>query len=89
MLGSPIVVFVSDPNEVKVENLEREAVVNKPFSFNIDANQAGEGFIRVNIKGLCTCFLFFLLSIISNNFFSFSNIYNQIFTNLTHKKNST
>lgn len=51
VLGSPIIVFVSDPNEVKIENLEREAIVNKPFSFNIDANQAGEGFIRVNIKG--------------------------------------
>lgn len=72
MLGSPIVVFVSDPNEVKVENLEREAVVNKPFSFNIDANQAGEGFIRVNIKGL-------LFLSYQTNSFSF-----LVFTNMTH-----
>lgn len=51
VMGSPIIIFVSDPNKVKVENLRREARVNQTFSFNIDATQAGEGFIRVNIKG--------------------------------------
>ncbi|CAF0722221.1 unnamed protein product, partial [Brachionus calyciflorus] len=46
----PIVIFASDPNKVRVENLKRESILNQIFSFNIDATQAGEGFIRVNIK---------------------------------------
>lgn len=49
--SEPIVIFVSDPNKVKIENLKKSSTVNKNFSFNIDATQAGEGFIRVNIKG--------------------------------------
>ena len=50
-IGSPIIIHVSDPNLVKVDNLLRESKVNQPFAFNIDASKAGEGFIRVNIKG--------------------------------------
>lgn len=46
-----ILIHVSDPNLVKVENLLRESKVDQIFSFNIDASNAGEGFIRVNIRG--------------------------------------
>lgn len=45
-------IFVSDPNKVKIENVAKNSLVNQKFSFNIDAAQAGEGFIRVNIKGI-------------------------------------
>ena len=48
----PILIHVSDPNLVKVENLQRESRVEQIFSFNIDASCAGEGFIRVNIRGM-------------------------------------
>ena len=52
VLEEPIVIYVSDPNKVKVENLRQESLLNQIFSFNIDASEAGEGFIRVNIKGI-------------------------------------
>jgi hypothetical protein len=48
--GSPITIYVFDPNLVKIDNLVREGTVNQPFSFNINASEAGEGFIRVNVK---------------------------------------
>jgi hypothetical protein len=51
VVGSPLYVYVSDPNKVKVNKLENKAKVNQVFSFEIDAKEAGEGFIRVNIKG--------------------------------------
>lgn len=51
VLGSPVNIYVSDPVKVKIENLFQEAKLSEPFSFNIDASEAGEGFIRVNIKG--------------------------------------
>jgi hypothetical protein len=51
VIGSPIQIYVSDPNLVKIESLTNEAVISEPFSFNIDASKAGEGFIRVNVKG--------------------------------------
>lgn len=47
-----IAIFVSDPNKVKIENLKKNSFINQKFSFNIDAAEAGEGFIRVNIKGI-------------------------------------
>ncbi len=50
-MGSPIVVYSFDPNQVKVDNVKLESTLNKKFSFNIDASQAGQGFIRVSIKG--------------------------------------
>ena len=52
VLGSPVVIFVSDPALVKIDNLQLDSKVNQPFSFDIDASRAGEGFIRVNIKGI-------------------------------------
>jgi hypothetical protein len=55
----PILIHVSDPNLVKVENLQRESRVEQIFSFNIDASCAGEGFIRVNIRGMLFLASFF------------------------------
>lgn len=48
--GSPITIYVFDPNQVRIENLRREGAISQPFSFNINASEAGEGFIRVNVK---------------------------------------
>ena len=50
-LGSPITVYVFDPNLVKIDSLSREGQLGHPFAFNINASEAGEGFIRVNVKG--------------------------------------
>ncbi len=61
----PILIHVSDPNLVKVENLQRESRVEQIFSFNIDASCAGEGFIRVNIRGMLY-FVLFAFSIIKS-----------------------
>jgi hypothetical protein len=60
VLGSPITIYVSDPNRVKIDNLRSEWKLNRPFSFDINATEAGEGIIRVNVKGL-----FFILRILS------------------------
>lgn len=51
-LGSPILVYVFDPDRVKVSDFTDESYINQPFSFNINAIEAGEGFIRVNVKGI-------------------------------------
>jgi hypothetical protein len=50
-MGSPILIYSFDPSLVKVDNVKLESVVGRRFSFNIDASQAGQGFIRVSIKG--------------------------------------
>jgi hypothetical protein len=50
-IGSPVTVYVSDPSLVKINNLKYKSKVGEAFSFDIDAIDAGEGFIRVNIKG--------------------------------------
>lgn len=50
VLGSPVVVYVFDPNNVKITKFSEVSFVNRPFSFTINALEAGEGFIRVNIK---------------------------------------
>jgi len=49
--NNPIKIFTFDPALVKIENLIFDSKTNKPFSFDINASKAGEGFIRVNIKG--------------------------------------
>ena len=56
-IGSPVTIYVSDPSLVKINNLENKSKIGEAFCFDIDAIDAGEGFIRVNIKG--SFFLFF------------------------------
>jgi hypothetical protein len=51
LFGSAITVYVFDPNNVKISKVTDVSYLNEPFSFNINALDAGEGFIRVNIKG--------------------------------------
>ena len=50
-MGSPVVVYVFDPDRVKVSDFPEESFINELFSFTINAIEAGEGFIRVNVKG--------------------------------------
>ena len=49
--GSPVTIYVSDPSLVRINNLKYKSKYGESFSFDIDAIEAGEGFIRVNIKG--------------------------------------
>ena len=44
-------VYVFDPDRVKVSDFPEESYIKESFSFNINAIEAGEGFIRVNVKG--------------------------------------
>jgi hypothetical protein len=46
-----VAIYVFDPDRVKVSDFPEESYINEPFSFNINAVEAGEGFIRVNVKG--------------------------------------
>ncbi len=50
-LGSPISTYVSDPVKVKIVDFKEESRVGELCTFTIDAMEAGEGFIRVSIKG--------------------------------------
>ena len=50
IFGNAITVYVFDPNSVKISRVSDVSYLNEPFSFNINAVDAGEGFIRVNIK---------------------------------------
>lgn len=51
VLGSPINIYVSDPTKVKIEDMMSVSLKDEVYAFEIDASEAGEGFIRVNIKG--------------------------------------
>ncbi len=51
VMRSPIMVHSFDPNKVKVEDIKLESDLNQKYEFKIDASQAGQGFIRVAIKG--------------------------------------
>ena len=51
VLGSPINIYVSDPAKVKIEDMMHVSLKDEVYAFEIDASEAGEGFIRVNIKG--------------------------------------
>jgi len=51
VLGSPINTYVSDPLKVKIVDFKEESKVGELCKFVIDTMEAGEGFIRVSIKG--------------------------------------
>ncbi len=81
VLGSPIKIYVSDPVKVKIEDLTTASLKDQIYAFKIDASEAGEGFIRVNIKGKLIKMLFKLL-----NFLYLSNYCNITILYRSRKK---